>query len=290
MVSILPKISIITPSFNQGRYIEETIVSVVGQMYPNLEYFIIDGGSTDNSVDIIRKYEQHITYWESKADRGQSHAINKGFRMATGDIIAWINSDDCYLPGTLQFVASTMNGLDRTILFGNSIHTHEQTTEIIGSNVARRFSALELTIGDTIIQPSSFWDRATLEEVGPLNEEMHYAFDWEWFIRAKLSQKVTFMPVDRYLSIYRKTATHKSATGGSVRNKEITNIYKEYSNRSVYWANSYITRNIVRVKKFDKYMGWIRPYKLRILLFKLLFFKVAFINYRYVRIFIGNVK
>lgn len=98
-----PRISIVTPSFNQGRYIEETIRSVLLQGYPNLEYIVIDGGSSDNSVGIIKKYEPWLAYWVSEADRGQAHAINKGFQKATGEIFGWLNSDDVYCKGALGF-------------------------------------------------------------------------------------------------------------------------------------------------------------------------------------------
>ena len=101
-----PRITIITPSLNQGEFLEDTILSILNQNYPNLEYFIVDGGSTDNSVDIIKKYEHRIDWWVSEPDRGQSHAINKGLERATGDIINWINSDDLLFPGALQRVAS----------------------------------------------------------------------------------------------------------------------------------------------------------------------------------------
>ena len=97
-----PRISIVTPSYNQGQFIEQTIRSVLLQNYPNLEYIIIDGGSTDNTVETIEKYEQYITYWVSEPDRGQSHAINKGFARCTGEIMAWLNSDDLYLPSALK--------------------------------------------------------------------------------------------------------------------------------------------------------------------------------------------
>src|SRR4030066_2441490 len=100
-----PKISVITPSYNQGQFIEETIISVIGQKYPELEYIIIDGGSTDNSTAIIRKYERDLAYWISEKDSGQSEALNKGFKKASGDIVCWINSDDLLLPGSLKIVA-----------------------------------------------------------------------------------------------------------------------------------------------------------------------------------------
>src|SRR5688500_13464995 len=101
----LPKISVITSSYNQGKFIEETILSVIGQGYENLEYLVIDGGSTDESVDIIRKYEKQIHYWVSEKDRGQSEAINKGITRSTGEIFTWINSDDLLLPGALHKAA-----------------------------------------------------------------------------------------------------------------------------------------------------------------------------------------
>jgi glycosyltransferase involved in cell wall biosynthesis len=113
----LLKISIVTPSYNQGQYLEETIQSVLDQNYPNLEYIIMDGGSTDNSVDIIKKYESQLAHWESKPDNGQADAIKRGFDMATGDILAWLNSDDYYLPDTFNQVSELFARDDLKIVF-----------------------------------------------------------------------------------------------------------------------------------------------------------------------------
>src|SRR5688572_24844846 len=109
-----PKITIVTPSYNQGQFLEETIRSVLLQGYPNLEYIIMDGGSTDGSVDIIRKYEPYIAYWVSTTDRGQSHAINKGFSLATGHLMGWLNSDDVYAPNALMSIAQSLQVMNRT--------------------------------------------------------------------------------------------------------------------------------------------------------------------------------
>ena len=118
-----PKISIVTPSYNQGQFIEETILSVLDQDYPDLEYLIIDGGSTDNTIDIIRKYSKHLTYWVSEPDRGQSHAINKGFAICTGEIFNWLNSDDLLLNNALSSVAEAYcsSEAEYKIVVGNCI-------------------------------------------------------------------------------------------------------------------------------------------------------------------------
>lgn len=178
----LPKISIITPSYNQGQFIEETILSVINQNYPNLEYIIIDGGSTDNTVEIIKKYEKHLTYWCSEKDKGQSDAINKGFKRATGDVINWLNSDDYYQPETLlkvgkAFVDKNVNVYCGTCkLFGIGVDHFSNGTDVYWGNLEKTLAWARID------QPETFFRRTCLEQIGWVDERFHYLMDREmWF-------------------------------------------------------------------------------------------------------------
>ena len=183
----IPKISIITPSFNQGQYIEQTIDSVLSQNYPNLEYIIIDGGSTDNTVEIIKKYEKYLKYWVSEPDKGQSHAINKGFKMATGDIIAWLNSDDYYLPEAFEFVAKKFEqNPNIDIIYGDVINFTDKK-ELYYK--VKEFESLDFLSRISIHQPGVFWRRKLLDEVGLLDETLHYAMDYDLWMRLFFNYK-----------------------------------------------------------------------------------------------------
>ncbi len=177
-----PKITVVTPSFNQGRFLEETIRSIVLQRYPNLEYIVIDGGSTDESVEIIRKYEPWLTYWESEPDRGQSHAINKGLARASGELFNWVNSDDFLSAGALGAVGRAAEGVDMIaggrILFGDGCgEQHRLSRGLSARQLLRREPGSELQ------QLATWVRRDALHAAGSIDESMHHAFDPDFYIR-----------------------------------------------------------------------------------------------------------
>lgn len=189
------KLSIITPSFNQGRFLEETILSVLNQGYKSLEYIVIDGGSTDESVSIIRRYEPRLTYWESEKDRGQVHAINKGLEKVTGDIVAFINSDDVYLPGAFSSVMNYFHENPEskwvcgdTIMFGDGYDT-----KLIRA-VVPRSAAHCLSWAYRAPQPGHFW-KANLAKSG-FQERWNYDFDHDLYVRLLLAgHQCEYIPV-----------------------------------------------------------------------------------------------
>ena len=247
---MIPKISVITPSFNQEQFIEQTILSVISQGYPRLEYIIMDGGSTDNSVEIIKKYEKHLTHWQSKKDTGQAAAINEGFSIATGEILCWLNSDDAYMPGIFRKIAQLFSDNNAAeIIFGNCLHFNDQSKKTRGSDVVKAHQRFELSLCDYIIQPSTFFTRSAWLQTGLLNEKLHFTFDWDWFIRAQKSS-VRLTPIQEYFSLYRIHDTHKSGAGGNKRAaelKQIAAIYNEPGLSAAFnkWIDMYGRKNLI---------------------------------------------
>lgn len=204
----LPKISIVTPSYNQRRYLEETILSVLNQNYPNLEYIVIDGGSSDASVEIIKKYASRISYWVSEKDSGQSEAINKGLRRCTGDIVTWLNSDDCYTEGALHKVADYFAKEKFALLYGKSVlHGYMKNDMIIGLSDKQDID-LRCLAYVPFPQPSSFFRREVLEQQGYLDEDLHYCMDQDLFARVVMNYEV--YGTDELFSRYRYHDVGKS--------------------------------------------------------------------------------
>lgn len=184
---ILPRITVVTPSFNQGRYIEETIRSVLMQGYPNLEYVIMDGGSTDESVAIIKKYETSLTRWVSRKDEGQSCAINQAWAESTGDILAYLNSDDVYEPGVLTRVAEYFTGHPEVDLVYGDHSYMDEDSRVYGEFRAPDVQLNTLLLGNYVSQPSVFIRRSAWRKIGPLNNDLHYVMDYDYWIRAALA-------------------------------------------------------------------------------------------------------
>ena len=212
----LPKVTVITPSFNQGNYIEQTINSVLDQDYPELEYIVMDGGSTDNTLDVLQKYKGKLQ-WFSEQDRGQSHAINKGLRMASGDIIAFLNSDDLYEPASLKKVGrffatypdtNWLTGKCRTI---DPAGREIRKTITMYKNFWLRIKSYQvLPVLNFISQPATFWSRRVIKTVGGFDESLHYAMDYDYWLRVGARFKLWF--INDYLACFR---VHPSSKAGS---------------------------------------------------------------------------
>lgn len=224
-----PRITIVTPSFNQGEFIEETIRSVLLQGYPNLEYIIIDGGSTDDTVEIIKKYEPWLSYWVSEPDSGQTHALNKGFAKATGKIYGFLNSDDLYNRGTLQKITSLLDAslASPTLLTCTGAFFKDSQEELYTPPPAPTLENW-LSSPVSLFQPSTFWTRELHNAVGCFNEELHFCFDKDFFIRCVLCDAAYIaMPqlIAAKLRVHPQTKTSKMNEAVWTENQSLWAMY-----------------------------------------------------------------
>lgn len=208
----MPLVSIVTPSYNQGPFLEETIQSVLSQDYPRIEYLVIDGGSTDSSIDVIRKHAAELAHWVSEPDRGQSHAINKGLARATGQILGWINSDDTLLPGTVRRAVEAMEA-GPTVVHGGVQLVDAEGRVIVRPKLSKRKRefGLKTIVDDGLVnQPGTFWNRPAMDGVGLLNEDLNYIMDYELWVRMALAGARFKLLGDPPLATYRLTSDTKT--------------------------------------------------------------------------------
>jgi len=241
-----PKISIVTPSFNQGQFLEETIRSVLLQNYPNLEYIIMDGGSTDNSIEIIRKYETWLKYWVSEKDDGQSDAINKGFTLARGAILGWLNSDDVYYPRSLQTIAC-LDWKKTDFCYGKGMWISRSGKDIdLYPTIKPSIYSLYITC--TLCQPTVFFTSDARCELGDFAQEYYCAFDYEFWLRAMMKKK-RFKFVPELLAKSRMYPQNKSISAQVTVLNECDVIKKSYYKQQylnsilLFGYNCFINKN-----------------------------------------------
>ena len=239
-----PRITVVTPSFNQGHYIEAAMRSVLMQGYPNLEYIILDGGSTDESVAVIERYAPWLAHWASAPDDGPAQAINRGLARATGDILCWLNADDLYLPGALWAAAEALTQQPAVALvYGEGWYIDEAGEPIEPCRfVRRRFERRYLVNRDPILQPAAFWRRALWQAVGPLDEGLRWVFDWEWFIRGHGRGVFAYLP--REMALYRVQPAALTRTGGLARQVEHGRVTRRYG---AWWHPNHVVQQARRL-------------------------------------------
>lgn len=257
----MPAVTIVTPSFNQAEFIRATIESVLAQDYPHVEYIVMDGGSTDRTSAVVSEYASRLT-WISEKDRGQAHAINKGFTRAKGEIVAWLNSDDVLLPGAVTKAVNAFASAPKQVggIYGEGYLMDRE------GGISRRFPATEpfnlwklVYLSDYILQQSAFFRRAAVEDVGWLDESLHYALDWDLLIR--LGKRFGLHYVPEYFGALREYPEAKSFAGGRQRIEEIRSMLERHTGLKRapgYWIYSLHSRRSGWQEAGKRRSGWLR--------------------------------
>ena len=244
-MSTFPLVSIITPSFNQGQFLEATILSVLEQDYPNIEYIIVDGGSSDNSVEIIKRYADRLAFWVSEQDNGQAQAINKGLTRAQGEFLGWLNSDDVFLPWAISRIVNAFmlnpdidvvyGRLERIDVDGNRVPTPELPKDLV--TFSRDYIIDECVVN----QPGCLWRRGMMEKVGHLNDKLHYTMDYDYWIRILLAGG-KFFHLEDSLAQFRLSAGSKTVGQTAKMAREGLEVIEHYYKQPGITQNLGITQ------------------------------------------------
>ena len=246
-----PKISIVMPSFNQVDFIERSILSVINQNYPNLQFIIIDGGSTDGSVEIIRKYENYIDYWFSEPDRGQSDALNKGFSRAVGDVYGWLNSDDLYLPNALSnAIKAFTHHSDKSVVFGDWLSIDEKDN-VLDFNHAFDFSVNHFKYeGFHLNAQSMLWRSSVHREFGGFHVDLYNTMDYQMILEfgLKIGQE-KFLRIPRVLGAFRRYEGQKTAGFTDRVLREHHEMAEHYGYKDKYHLAGKVKRLVYRFRR-----------------------------------------
>jgi len=225
-----PLVTIVTPSLNQGRFLRATIESVLAQDYPRIEYLIMDGGSADETAAVAAEYASRLEF-VSEPDRGQSHAVNKGFARGRGEVLAWINADDLLLPGAVSAAVEGLAGHPEAgAVYGDGVRIDEAGREIGRFPYTEPFNLWKLVhLYDYVLQQTLYMRRGAFEEAGGLDESLHYAMDWDLLIRLGLRRPLAFIP--KKMGAIREHPAAKSFRGGRARLAEIVRVLRRHSGR-----------------------------------------------------------
>lgn len=256
---MLPALSIIVPSLNQAAFLDECLQSIIGQHYPKTEIIVIDGGSTDGSLDIIKKYEARLSYWVSEPDRGQSHAINKGLEKATGEWVAWMNSDDCYLPGAFHHIFGNLPWQSADFIFGNTCCGSDVADAVLYEHPEKQknslFQILKFfySVNHIIPSQSVFIRREIIERVGVLDETLEYCMDLDWYSRIFLatSRRIFYTKTLSFFRLHIQSKTVQKNNGWE-ESIMIAQKYLPHLNASEQKA----------LKQYMVYAEWIRGAKM----------------------------
>ena len=244
----LPRITVITPSFNQGEFLEATIRSVLLQHYPNLEYLVLDGGSTDASLEIIRRYAPWITKWRSERDAGQADAIASGFAMATGDVYCWLNSDDIFLEGALRKVGELFSRHPHVdFVYGNRVVIDRDGTEIDRHVWPSMLTRSHWALGQPLAQECCFWRASLYREVGGIDSSRFFIMDYDLFFR--MWRTGTFRKTREYLGAIRIHDETKNTRHQDIRERELAEARERYGLREPGWLGMRLLNRFDRLQR-----------------------------------------